>query len=152
MSTQRRENRWQRTGCTACAEASGGPGDRFLLQGWKALGHASPSLGTRPDRTNASGGTAPPVALARLATNSLQSDHFIEQLVRQDIRRGLPPPGAGSRAVTSVPATRRSSLSPISIPPGFSSFHPASPQAPAGNPRWAERYDGKRDLHFQHAA
>lgn len=148
MSTQRREIRWQRTSCTVCAEISGGPGDRSWSQGWKASGHASPSPDARPGRADASGGTAP----AWLATNSLQSDYFIEQLVRQDIRRGLPPPGARSRAATGVPATRRSSLLPISIPPGFASFHPTSPQAPAGNRHWAERYDGQRDLYFQHAA
>ena len=152
MSTQRRENRWQRTGRTACAAASGGPCGSFLLQGWKESGNLTPSSGTRADHTNASGGTAPPAALVRLATNSLQSDHFFGQLVRQDIRRGSSPPGAGSRAATGVPATRRSSHLPISIPPGSSSFHPASPQAPEGNPHWAERYDGKRDLYFQHAA
>jgi hypothetical protein len=26
------------------------------------------------------------------------------------------------------------------------------PIAPAGQVRWAERHDGKRDLYFQHAA
>ena len=121
MSTQRREIRWQRTGCTACAEASANLGDRSWSQGLKVAGHASPSPGAQPDRTNTSGVTAPPATLAWLAINSLQSDHFNEQLVRQDIRRGLPPPGA-ARAATGVPADAQVILSAHLHPARFLIF------------------------------
>ena len=146
MSTQRRENRWRRTSCTKHSEASGS---------------FSPRPVARCACSNASGGTAPPGLLAWLATNSLQLDHRTTQLVRfvrivhHDIRhssRSSPPPGAGSRAATGTPATRRSSLPHIPFPPGFARLHPTLPQIPAGQCRWTERYDGKRDLHLQHAA
>ena len=52
MSTQRRESRWRRIGC---AEGKGASG-RFY-----------PALAAPVDRTNASGATAPPGFLVRLA-------------------------------------------------------------------------------------
>ncbi len=158
MSTQRRENRWQRRSCTDRAGASG---------------QARSASGMRPCHAFASGVTAPPGAPACFdpseedlspgapewwATNSLQTDHFLGQLVRsvcpgsQDIRRWTPPSGAGSRAVTGAVAAPRSSFLPISISSGLATFSRTLPQAPAGRRRWAERYDGKRDLHLQHAA
>jgi hypothetical protein len=141
MSTQRRVSRWQRTSCTERA---------------RALGHPSPAPVTQYDRACANSGTAPPGIPAWLATNSLQTDHHIEQFVRLvwlANRRGSPPlSGAGRCAATSIPATHGSSFSPISIPSGFARLHPTLPQAPAGRRHWAERYDGKRDLHLQHAA
>jgi len=93
-----------------------------------------------------------PGAPVRLATKSLQTDHPLEKLVWQDNRLGSPPPVNGNRAATGTPATPRSSLSHILIPSGFTHIHSTLPQVPAGFSRWAERYDGKRDLHFQHAA
>jgi len=150
MSTQRRENRWQRTSCTERAEAPGVP-------------TPSPRYG----RAVASGRTAPPTSSARfhptdqdpsmgaperLATNSLQSDHRTGQLVWQDVRRSSPPQGAGNCAVTSTPATHRSSSKHIPILPGLARIHFTLPQAPAGRRHRAERYDGKRDLHLLYAA
>ena len=94
----------------------------------------------------------------RAARGSLQSDHsylnFVTpaSLFQQDIRRGSPTPGAGLRAASGTITTHRLSLPFIPSPSGFADFHPALPQFPALNSRWTERYDGKRDLHFQHAA
>jgi hypothetical protein len=143
MSTQRRENRWQRTSCTKSARASG---------------HANPAPIALHCRALATVGTAPPAISAWLATNSLQSDHSylnfvtLAWFVSQDIRRSSPPPGAGIRAATGTRTTRRSFLPFIPSPAGFTGFHPTLPQFPVGDRRWTERYDGKRDLHLQHAA
>ena len=135
MSTQRRENRWQRRSCTANAEESGR--------------NRPPSL-ARHAPANATVGTAPPHS-AWLATNSLQSDYRTTRLVRRELQRSSPPPGAGLCVGSSDPALGPS-LPHIPLPSGFACFHPSSPQAPTGRRRWAERYDGKRDLHLQHAA
>jgi hypothetical protein len=140
MSTQRRENRWQHRSYTEHASRSSHIWLAFIA--WFA-------------RVIAAVGTAPPEEAAwfppvRLATHSLQSDHLFAQLapfVEQDIRRGSPPtwmatPLAGSRS--SLPLTP--------IPSALKSVHPSLPKHPAGKCRWTERYDGKRDLYFQHAA
>ena len=140
MSSQRRENRWQRTSCTERAGAAG---------------LACPAPFARHGRAHARVGTAPPQAIiwlqaAWLATNSLQLDHLFAQLVRlveQDIRRGSPPPGEAGR-----PAGPRSSLPLTPSPSVLVRLHPTLPQLPADKRRWTERYDGKRDLYLQHAA
>jgi len=143
MSTQRRESRWQRTSCMERA------------RGWE---QASPASIAGNAHAHANGGTAPPASPARLATNSLQSDlriAMIARLVRQDIRhssRSSSPPGTMRSATSGTPANLGSSLPLIPFPSGFASLHPTLPQAPAGRRRWAERYDGKRDLYLQHAA
>jgi hypothetical protein len=133
MSTQRRENRWRRTSCFAGAEVS-------------------EISGARRDSTVASGGTAPPEFPAWLATNSLQSGYRIVQLVLQDLRHGSPPSGAVPGAATGTPATHGTPRPHIPSPSGLAPFHPTLPWGPAGIRRWAERYDGKRNLHLQHAA
>ena len=143
MSTQRRENRWQRTSCTGSAGAPE---------------QVCSAPDARQVRAYANDGTAPPGISVRLATNSLQSDYRSNRIVRLvrffslDIRRGSPPPGAGNRTDTGSPATHGSPPPPIPFPSGFARIHPALPQIPAGIRRWAERYDGKRDLYLQHAA
>jgi hypothetical protein len=137
MSTQRRENRWQRLSCTEHASISA---ENYLLP--VALLACA----------EANGGTAPPAASAWLATNSLQLEYRIGQLVRQGYRRGSPPSGAGSRSATATPAILASSLPLIPFPSGFARIHPSLPQVPAGDSRWTERYDGKGNLHLQHAA
>ena len=154
MSTQRRENhptpttktnrwaprnRWQRRSCTRSANDSG---------------QAKPAPIALHRRALAAVGSAP----NRVVTNSLQSDHsylnFVTPawFVQQGIRRGSPPTWAGSRGASGTLTTRRLSLPFIPSPSGFADFHPALPQFPALNSRWTERYDGKRDLYFQHAA
>ena len=137
MSTQRRENRWQRISCTGSAGV---------------LGRESPSLFARQGPACATVGTAPPGTPVRLATNSPQSDHQTAQLAAQDYHRGSPPPGAGLRAESGLPAAFGSSLSQIPAPSAIEPFHPALPHLPADQCRWMERYDGKRDLYLQHVA
>ncbi len=153
MSTQRRENRSQRTGCTDCARPSG---------------ELIPGLFARTNRVYASGGTAPPGFPAiyqpgdeelslwvpvSLATNSLLSGYRIVQLVRHFRALGWPPSTAAWGSATGTnSATHGSSLPHIPSPSGYARLHPILPQIPAGRRRWAERYDGKRDLYLQHAA
>jgi hypothetical protein len=157
MNTQRREkpsapasktdrrgtrNRWQRSSCTKNAKESGPVFPTPIALHRRAL---------------ATDGTAPPVT-DWTATNSLQSEqnhlNFVTPawFVPQDSRRSLPPPGSGIHAATGTLTTRRSSPPFIPSPSGFVSIHPTLPQFPAGFDRWTERYDGKRDLHLQHAA
>ena len=160
MSTQKRENRWQRKTCTeragvrvyphpahsarnACAIANGGtaPLLSLLWVAWAWFHSSDKDLS--------------PGAPGWLATNFLQSDHHIRQLVQPALeanRRGSPPPWAGRHAAFGTPASPRSSLSPIPFPSGFAPLLLPLPQAPVGNRRRAERYDGKRDMYFLHAA
>jgi hypothetical protein len=160
MSTQRRENRWQRPSCADRAGASSVLSDVNSL-GQRILEHVSSTPGTRFGRAVASGGTAPLLsivwlAFAWLATNSLLSDlrtRMPVRLVLLGIPYGLPPVmRAGPRAITDTSAKRRLSIPHIPNLPGSTRVHPTLPQAPAGRRRWAERYDGKRDMYFQHAA
>src|SRR5271157_1175536 len=116
MSTQRRENRWQRTNCTKRAGA---------------LGQKNFAPIARKARAYATVGTAPPHTAEWLATNSLQSDYRTTQLVGQDYHHGSPPSGAGNRAATGTPATYRSSPPLISSPSAFEPLHTALPQFPA---------------------
>ena len=139
MSTQRREDRTQRN-CTECAK---GLGQIWLIVlAWFA--RAAATVGTAPLQETGWFSTA------RLATNSLQSDRLFAQLasfVSQDIRRGSPPTGTANRQ-----AGFRSSHRLTPIPSALASVHPPLTNHPAGKCRWTERYDGKRDLYFQHAA
>ena len=165
MSTRRRENRWRRTSCTGRARASG---------------EAIPSPIARRGGADAIGGTAPPGIPvyspsgkslspgtpansldgknlsfrppAWLATNSPQSGYRIVQFVRQELRHGSPPFGAGPGAATGTAATHGSDLPHIPSPSGHARLHLTSPRDLAGRRRQAERYDGKRNLYFQHAA
>jgi hypothetical protein len=143
MSTQRRESgstqvtrtrrrgsryHWQRTDCT----------DREGADGLVSLAPV-----TRNSRAFASVLTARPFTTAVLATKSLQKDPGFLKLVRYD----SPPQWTNRRG-----QAYRYSLWPISILSGSMRFHLALPQAPAGDHRWAERYDGQGNLHFKHAA
>ncbi len=151
MSTQRREirfipetkvcrrehrNRSQRKSCTGRA---------------RVLGMAFAVPFARHDRANANGGTAPPGILERVATISVYLGCRIVQLVLHYLRQGTPPPKACRGAETGTPAKDGSSLRHTPCPSGVASFHPISPQVPAGSSRWAERYDGKGNLYLQHA-
>jgi len=152
MSTQRREDRWQRSSSMDYARPLEGrsptPGRAYMLAG-------------------VSGGTAPLPQANRLATISLRMDHLSVQFVwlvqvvqlvclarfiQQDIGCGSPPYEAVSRTATGTPATFRSFPLRISLPSGSAHFHPALPQVPARTRRRAERYDGKRNLHIKHTA
>ena len=140
MSTQRRENRWRPTGCMECAGSYWLSGLAFLAL--YVLAHAS-------------GGTAPPDSPAWLATISLQSDYRITQIVRLvplNIRLGFPPPGGSHHAAAVTLKSFGSSPSHIPSLSGPARLHHSLPRAPAAKGSWTERYDGKRDLHLQHAA
>jgi hypothetical protein len=106
-------------------------------------------------------------AVDRVATDSLRSDYHDETLARSDSRPGSPPPGATRttgichresrvgadvRWLSLLRDTHRSSFRRVSLLPVRTHLRPTLPIAPAGQDRWAERHDGKRDLYFQHAA
>jgi hypothetical protein len=101
--------------------------------------------------------TAPPATPEWAATNSLQPDHTNQQPVRpvpMNIRLGSPSLAqAAVRWRCDDRARDRSGGSPpIHLPVVSSRSHRALPWAPAAKCRRTERYDGKRDLYFQHAA
>jgi hypothetical protein len=159
MSTQRRED-----GHTSATKACRrGPRDRwqkFNSVHAAGLGHSWLVLMAWFARIIATVGTAPPLAAEkqqalRLATNSLQPDYLDIQPVRLPFRRAsrtAPPIPAGRRTTAGVPATRRSSLRLTPTPSAVESLHPFRSKTPAGKSRWSERYDGKRNMYFQHAA
>ena len=93
--------------------------------------------------------TTPPVSPECAVTNSLLSDYHFEQLVRQDCPPGSLQ-GSVSDVVSGTRVTPRSSFYHVPSVPAL--IHATLPQAPAGFRRRAERYDGKRDLYFIHAA
>jgi hypothetical protein len=160
MSTQKRENRWQRMSCTERAGSIGLLDERSWSLGWRESILPEPAQVARYVCAVARGGTAPLVSIlwsawAWLATKFLQLDRPIRQLVRPVLavhRRGSPLPGTRRCAALGTLASPRSSLPPIPFPSGFTRLHPTVPQAPDGLSRRAERYDGKRDLYFLHAA
>src|ERR1035438_9564876 len=153
MSTQKRENRWQRITCTERAGA------------WVRLNPALAPALIRLGCACAFGKTAPLLSLlwstwawltardfhpspgepSRLATKFLQSDRHhrhVVQPVFEAHRRGSPPlanPHAGFGTVKSV----RSFLPLLPFPSGFAPLPLRLPQAPAGYRRRAERYDGR---------
>jgi hypothetical protein len=135
MSTQRREirstpatntsrrgprDRWQHMSCTESAVSAG----------HSRLGQTAPYYDA-----SASGGTAPPEVPARRATNSLQTDHLIVKLLKQDSGQrlpGSPPYWVVVRAAFGRSASFRSSLPLIPYLPVSYLSVPALPQAPAG--------------------
>jgi hypothetical protein len=158
MSTQRRACRPQRTFRTKCA--------RMMEQ-------TGSSFERRFGRTIVSGVTAPlmsiirlawawllgsdagmsPGAQDRVATNSLPSDHRSKTLARLRSRCGSPPMRAAGRIEEpSGSATPWSSTLHSPKLPARTRLHLPLPHAPAGQNRWAERHDGKGNLHIQHAA
>jgi hypothetical protein len=111
-------------------------------------------------RVIAAAGTAPLSEIrrsleSRTATDSLHSDYQTRQIAgpysRRAFRDALPLLGMRC-ASAGAPATRRSLLRLILAPSVLVTDHPSSPQNPAGQCRWTERQDGKRDMHFFNAA
>jgi hypothetical protein len=141
MSTQRRANRMRKI---VCMERAGG----FEL--------SLSSVTARHDHAHASGGTAPAgFSPEWLATNSLQTDYRNTQLVRlvrQNIRRGSPPPGAGRSSAAVTLRSFGSSLSHIPSLPGSARLPLSLPRVPVANSSRTERYDGKGNMYLQHAA
>lgn len=107
---------------------------------------------TRFGMTPAVGRTARPEFPATQATNSLHQDHPLVRCVRPDARRGSPPLLNRRHDDTGTSAGSRSSRPLLSVLSGSVPLPPALPQAPVAKSHRAERYDGKRDLHFLHAA
>ena len=157
MSTQKRENRWHRKSCT---ERRGVLGGQSWSRGRTIRNDPRPSQVARFACAVANGQTAPLVsilwsAFAWMATKFLRSDYLLGQLVRPVLkadRRGSAPPRVPNRAALGTQASPRSSLPHIPYPSGSPRLRPTLPHAPAGHRRRAERYDGKRDMYFQHAA
>jgi len=87
------------------------------------------------------------------ATNSLLSDHCFETFARPESLSGSPPLiGAGGRRQLVSQAGQGHPFRAFPSSPSARVSTPTLPHAPAGEVRWAERHDGKRDLYFQHAA
>ena len=157
MSTQRRGNRRRSSSCTDVARGTSRIWLQFIALFARAIAMVSHTVGTAPR-------TAVFSQSSWLATNSLQSDHLFAHFFRpveQHTRSGSPPFRDAVR-----PADARSSLPLIPTPSELGHFHPSLPfcgltdsfvsqppaHTPAGQCRWTERYDGKRNLYFQYAA
>ena len=177
MSTQKRVSRSPRaTGCCrearfrrqrmSCTERAGGRGSlappSIARFGCAVVGGLTASLLSILWSIRAwflpSDEHLSPGAPERLATRFLQVDLPIGQRVRLVLtaeRRVSPPPLGLHRpwlGALGVPTSPRSFPPPIPSPSGLTRLHWTLPQAPAADQRRAERYDGKRDLHFLHAA
>ncbi len=130
MSTQRRdESRRRRTRCISSA----------VLPAWFHNGHADSwpeGMERRFERVSASG----------FPYRRSSSGKFVWP-AREETRRGLPPLWAGSRT-----ANFRSLNPAFPAPAVFLRLQLSAPLIPASLFCRAERYDGKRDLYFQHAA
>jgi len=143
MSTQKRVNRSQPHRCTDRAGVSRLPADFVRHVCVAVIGRTAPVLSILLS------------ALAWVATEFLHSDYQYRQLVQPALkadRSGPPPPRVLRRAALGKLASPRSSLPHIPYPSGPVYFRRSLPNAPAADCRRAERYDGQRDLYFQHAA
>jgi hypothetical protein len=158
MSTQRRASRSQRNNSTEREEMMEQKGSAFRAR----FGSATANGVTAPLMSIIwlawawlleSGAKASRGALDRVATNSLLSDHRFRTLVRLDSRCGSPPSSAAGRGrLQAAPAKHWSSTLHTPKLPSRTRLHLSLPHAPTGESRWAERYDGKGNLHIQHAA
>jgi hypothetical protein len=113
---------------------------------------SSPSLPVRRLAQDVERQTAPPETPDRAATNSLQRNDSNQQAARLAVvclRLDSPLEWSGpfGQQFRSFP-----DLSVIHFPAMNSRIRRTLPWAPAAERRRTERYDGKRDLHFQHAA
>lgn len=145
MSTQKRVSRWHRLTCMERAGRGSKFGSLLARQIFRAI---------------AGGTTAPLVSMfwsvwAWMATKLLRSDRPFRQLVtpvRKVRRRGSPPLGVNRYAAFGKPVCPRSSLPHSPLPSGIAWLRRILPQALSGTIRQAERYDGQRDMYFEHAA
>jgi len=155
MSTQRREN----GSAPATKTFRRGPRSRCRRRTCRerALtpGLAPAVFPVRRDLANAIAETATRRDERRLATDSLQSDRYTRQHVRlgfKQIGRGSPPDGddRGRKAATTAFFEVILSAHPLTF--RLARFHQTLPQLPTALSCRRERHDGKRNLHFQHAA
>jgi hypothetical protein len=121
---------------------------------WAWLSTPATKTCRRGPRLRACDETSQTAVTDRKATNSLLSDRLNETLASQDNGSGSAPPGRiGSVFPSRLRVSHRSSLRYVpNLLPVCAHLRPTLPIAPAGEFRWAERHDGKRDLYFQHAA
>ncbi len=170
MSTQRRADRMRTTDCMDGSESLELSSSAFLVSAFSAqYGHAHASGGTAPmgffptrfhpiDKVDAGAPFRVVASLGtaeQLATNSLQSDYRSTRMVRLvflNIRRGSPPAGAGGRAAAVTLKSFGSSFPHIPSSTGLARLHLSLPRVPAALSCRTERYDGKRDMYFQHSA
>ena len=147
MSAQRREHRSTQAAVRRC---------RVVRRRSRRTGcfpGAGPLVPIAQEACAVAGGTAPPEGQAWMATKPLQSDHRKGKrafAVRLNASPGSPLLEA--RRFFGTPESPRFSPPPIELSSAPLRFHPALPEIPAGISCWAERYDGKRDMHLQHAA
>ena len=154
MSTQRRVARFS----LATKISRLGARLRSWLARWKnravGVGDDSQCCSARDLNASTMSPTAQPEVPARVATNSLQTDHRNQQAVRlvnpPDIRLGSPP--LDDASVRRSSRQRSPGYPPIHLPANRSRFHRSLPWAPAALCCRTERHDGKRDMHFKHAA
>ena len=166
MSTQRRASLSTPSTKTYRWESRGGLRPTGCMEGEGSLELASPGLlgsallvsafSAQIDHADAGGGRAPRgLRRALTSTNSLQSDYRNTRpvrLVSLNIRPVSPPARAGQGAAAATLKFFGSSFPPIPSSSGFARLHPSLPRVPAALRRRSERYDGKRDMYFQHAA
>jgi hypothetical protein len=138
MNTQRRDDRSRVASCKDRLGSSGSEAPTYRVESLPA---------------NAPGQTAPLGAPALAATNSLRMDRANQQPIRLvcfAFRPGSPPP---RQAATQRPSFDRPLGSPpFPISAGYARFHSALPRVRSAFRCPTERYDGKRNLYFQHAA
>ena len=155
MSTQRREGRLAppakievEIGCWAARLGSWllRRRERRSISGFGLSGCPARNLPADTEKRTAPPANPAPVTPVSPATNSLRLNRRYQQPVLNCF--GSPP--LADRAVR--PAARPSFV--FHSPAVVSRFHRTVPWAPAVRQggRRTERYDGKRDLHFQHAA
>jgi len=168
MSTQRRENRWQAYKLHGKRRGFQSSGDSSSSLGWGVSGQSYPLSARSIRLCGCHGWNGPagfpgtlstpatkdlsPESQEQLATISLQSDYRIVQLVLHVLRLGSPPFRASFGAETGTPANHGLSPRHIGSLSGLARLHPTLTRVPAGRRRWAERYDGKGNMHLQHAA
>jgi hypothetical protein len=134
MSTQRGEDHLRLAHCKNRLEISGG---------------SFPASLSRRRLAIAAGRTAPPGTPGRAATNSLISDHCNQQPVRL-LQPGRPP--IGQAAALSPTRQLQFGSPPIPSYAIEARVHRTSPWVRSALRCRTERYDGKGNLHFQHAA
>jgi hypothetical protein len=148
MSTQRRENRWQRINCTQRGSVTG---FATPLRSRSTVVHTPrlerPRYGSTPATKTCCRG--PRIGWPQTLCNRITARYSSLSRTSAAVRR---PPGAGCRAASATLATHRSSLPRIASPSVFVCLHSTLPQFPAGKRRWTERYDGKGNLHLLNAA
>lgn len=156
MSKQRRENRDTPATKTCREESRYRTQPLGCMERAQDFGETSPILIAQFGHACARGETAwPGVFPAMLATNSLQRDYRNTPLVRLvsvQMRLGWAPPGSGAEATAATLKSFGSSTSHIPSSSGPARLHRTLPRVPAAIGSRTERYDGKGNLYFEHAA